>query len=135
MLLRQRAPLLRRNLATTHEVPEQTSTKKAAYSIFDKPFMWPLVLLTIGIGYFGYNYRAGITIGPDVSHRKDKKSMEDLKKESRTERELVQKSIAEVDKDRNDKQELVWSKGTLEKNSYESSPDGSPNKKPSDIRK
>jgi len=99
--------------------------------------MIPLVLLTIGVGYAGYNFRKNVQLGPEESslEKVKGKTMEDLKKEVGSEREFVQKTIQAVNQDRDKKDELVWSKGTLEKNSFESSPEGSPNKKPSDIRK
>ena len=134
--LARRVPQFRRNMATVQGGVEghPDTPKRAAVSIFERTGMWPLILLTVGVGYFGYHYRANfVSPGPDVSTRKDRKTIDDLKKESRSETELVRKTIAEVDKDRDATKELVYSRGTLEKGPYESMPEGT--KKPSEIRK
>jgi hypothetical protein len=105
----------------THEVQGQAETQKqAAESIF-KRGMWPLVAITIGVGFVGYHFRKNfINTGPNLPD--DHKTVNDIKKEARNERDFERKLVKEVDRERDRGAERIFSKGALAKGSLESSP-------------
>lgn len=96
--------------------------------------MWPLILLTVGVGFIGYQYRRNfINLVPE-RYRKDHKTVEEIRSEARSEADFTKKLGQQVDRERDKGSEKYWSKGTLEKGAFENSPEGLPSKKPSSIR-
>jgi hypothetical protein len=106
--------------------------QKVAKGIFERG-MWPLVAAAGVVGFFGYQYRRNL-INTDSTRRADRKSMEQIERESKSDKDLEQRLRKEVDKERDKKDELYYSRGTLEKAAYEAQSDLD-NKKQSEIRK
>ena len=122
----------------THQMEGSAETQKqAAESIFQRTGMWPLVLLTAVVGYFGYQYRKSVNLGPNASVSLPSQKtpvMEKLQQEAKNEGEYRLKVKEHVDKERDKDAEKVWSRGTMEKGAFETSPEDAPHK-PSEHRK
>jgi hypothetical protein len=99
--------------------PAETQ-KRVAESIFERA-MWPLVAITVVVGFAGYQYRRNlINTGPLPA---DHKTVDDIRKEAHNEQDFEKKLIKAVDRERDTTAERVWSKGALAKGSLVSSPE------------